>query len=170
MLKLIGSVCVIVGFAMLGAQKVSGLSAHAALLRQLQEALSSIRSEILFSLTPVPVLLERLGARQDAVGQLFQSCAGRMKELGDRAFADLWEECVELELGQALKQEEFRVVAGLGAVLGRYDAQEQAGAMDHALDRLEQFSLRAEEERSRSGRVYGTVSVLCGVAAVIILI
>ena len=55
-------------------------------------------------------------------------------------------------------------------MLGRYEADSQRQALEHARQALEREELRAEEERRRLGRVYQALGLSGGAFLVILLL
>ena len=58
----------------------------------------------------------------------------------------------------------------LGEVLGRYEADSQRQALEHARQALEREEQRAQEERRRLGRVYQALGLSGGAFLVILLL
>lgn len=87
-----------------------------------------------------------------AGGRLFQRCAEGCARLEQVPFGESWRQAVdELEL---LSLDGRAALLPLGEVLGRYEADSQRQAMEHARQALEREEQRAQEERRRLGRVY----------------
>lgn len=171
MLKWIGIILVIGGAAAVGIRAVGQLSTRVRLIRQLIGDLGYMRSEISFNLTPMPELVERLEERSAREGKSFyQTLRTGLARLGDDSFADIWKAAVTSALGPHLKNEELTVLISIGGVLGRYDSEEQVRSIEYACERLQTYLKSAETERSEQGKVYGAVSVLSGIAAIVILI
>lgn len=171
MLKIIGALLVAGGATAMGLISVSGLTARVKLLSRLVEALGYMRGEISFNLTPLPDIIQSLSAKTgEADKNFFWVCQRGLKKLGDKPFPEIWRESIDSTLGHLLKEEELITFAALGDVLGRYDSEEQVRSLEYAEKRLSLYLQIAETERAQQGKVYGAVSVLSGLAAIIILI
>ena len=169
MLKLLGALCLIVGAATPGFAAAARLRARVDCVRAFSEALELMERELSFRLTPMPVLLEKLASgAAPPVDHFFLLCARGLGELGTRSMAQIWRGSLETA-GLPLGTEERQVLRGLGEVVGRYDGEGQREALALARVRLDQCLARAEEERSRLGRVYSTLGLAAGSLLVILL-
>lgn len=171
MLKVLGGVLVTVGSSMIGFYSAAGLYSHIKVLSCIIHTLRYMKSEISFTLTPIPDLMEHLAIREKgAVGEFFSRCNSALTALGTKSFGEIWSECVDGTLKDVLKEDEIQTFKSLGELLGRYDSEEQAIGIDRETERFVFYLQRAEQEKARLGKLYGAMGVLCGIAVVIILI
>ena len=104
---------------------------------------------------------------QPAAG-FFQRCAEGCARLDQVPFGESWRQAVdELEL---LSPDGRAALLPLGEVLGRYEADSQRQALEHARQALEREEQRAQEERRRLGRVYQALGLSGGAFLVILLL
>ena len=104
---------------------------------------------------------------QPAAG-FFQRCAEGCARLDQVPFGESWRQAVdELEL---LSLDSRAALLPLGEVLGRYEADSQRQALEHARQALEREEQRAQEERRRLGRVYQALGLSGGAFLVILLL
>ena len=170
MLKLLGAVFLLVGGGGLGLGAIRKLEGRVTALRALVEALELMERELGFRLTPMRELLEGTARRVgEPVAGFLAACARGLDELGERPLSELWAE----EAGErltALRPRDLEAVLSMGAVLGRYDAEGQRGAIAASREELAGFLAAAAEERRKQGRVYGALGLTAGAFLVILLI
>lgn len=170
MLKVIGTVMVMVGAVGLGWKAVGRLEERTKALRGLQGAAAYLEEELAFRFTPLPKLFAHLSkTRKGAVGRFFENVGERMERGEDISLRESWRLAAADELA-VLKAEERQAVEELGEVLGQYDAQTQAKALKLAGERLAGFYMEAQEERQRLGKVYLALGVAGGLVTVLALI
>jgi stage III sporulation protein AB len=172
MLRIIGSVCILLGCSAAGILAGKRLADHEKALGDLLAALTLIESEIVSRLTPIPeaIRIAYQCARADHPCRKFLGeCLEKLEKSGPQEFASVWRNAADETLG-ILPSEERQVLAELSGSLGRYDAEEQAAAIGSVRFRIERFRAAAERERERSAKIYRTLGVTVGIAAVIVLI
>lgn len=171
MLKLIGVCCLLGGGASLGICWSTRLHTKVVILREVISALRQMERELAFSLTSMPDLMEKLCENtHQPVQELFLWCAQGLERLGEVSFGRIWSQGVCNCLGTILDTQAQKTLCVLGAVLGRYDRQEQCRALEVAVADLEGCLHQAEGEWHRLGRVYTTLGVGAGGMLVLLLI
>lgn len=164
--KWIGAMLVIAGCGAVGFSVASNHRKTEAGLRQLQEALSYMESELSFRLTPLPELCRRAGfSQKNGVGQTFRQLARELdSQISPDVEACMHEVLCRVELPKEV-QEGFRK---LGTSLGRFDLEGQVKGLkqvqDYCRRELEIMS-QNREERLRSYQTLG----LCAGASLAIL-
>lgn len=170
MLKLLGSVLLAGGAATLGFSAAAQLERRVRALRTLLGALEVMEREVSFRLTPMPELLSSLAERTPCpVGSFFSHCWSGLEHLGEKRLEEIWDEALEA-VPMDLDVEERQVLHELGGVLGRYDGEGQREALALARVQLGGCLVRASEERTRLGRVYGALGLAAGMFLVILLL
>ena len=170
MLRLAGALLLVGGAAFLGFSAAAGLGRRVRSLRSLLGALELMEREIAFRLTPMPDLLDALSARTPPpLSAFFARCRDGLGALGEKDLGQLWREGLE-EAPMGLADEELALLAELGEVLGRYDGEGQRAALERTRLALEETLRRAEEDKSRQGRMYGVLGLTAGAFLVIMLI
>ncbi|MBQ9979500.1 MAG: stage III sporulation protein AB [Oscillospiraceae bacterium] len=171
MLSVIGAGLLICGTSAWGFSAVLRLKKRTQILAALISALELLESELTFKLAALPELMETLSkTAPPAVRGLFVRCAAQMPRLGNCSFRRIWNECISNSPELLLKEDERECLEELGTVLGRYELSQQRRVLHYTRSRLYTFLDRAENERSRQSRLYGTLGVASGVMAVLILI
>ncbi|MDR1157329.1 MAG: stage III sporulation protein AB [Oscillospiraceae bacterium] len=169
-MRWIGAILVAGGASAISLAAVQNLGARVRLLAALTDALELMRAELQFNLTPLPALMEVLADRAPTPARaFFARCARLMTLLGEHSFQALWNKALTETEGAWLPPER-ELMATLGGLLGRYDAEAQGRAVSYVRERMEALRRCAEEKRIRQSRVYGALGLASGLAVVIILL
>ena len=169
MWKLVGAVLVAAGSGWLGLSAAAGLTRRLRAVQSMIVGLELMERELWERGAALPELMAALARRcsQPAAG-FFQRCAEGSARLEQVPFGESWRQAVdELEL---LSLDGRAALLPLGEVLGRYEADSQRQAMEHARQALEREEQRAQEERRRLGRVYQALGLSGGAFLVILLL
>ena len=170
MLRLVGALLLLLSGGLLGLGAAGQLGEHVRCLQALDGALERMERELAFRLTPMPELLSRLArSTPDPAGALFAQCLAGFDRLEEEGLAGLWRQAVQAAK-LPLEREELDLLIGLGEVLGRYDGAGQQEAVAAVRLELLPYLRRAEEERTRLGRVYGTLGLTAGAFLVLLLV
>lgn len=168
MLKLLGATLLAVGGGLMGFRSASLLRDRVRALGELQSGLLLLEQELELNQPPLPQLMEGLELRtQGAATQLFGGCAQALRQLDREPFFAAWSRLVMEQ--EKLQQEEKELLIPLGQTLGRYEGAEQSRAVANLRRTLEQVLVRAEEEKSRLGRMYQSLGVAGGIFVAILL-
>ena len=168
MFKVVGAVMVITACALWGSLKAGELREHDALLLALLSALETMRAEITSRLTPMPEIAERLARTgPEQTRPFFSLLDGRLCELGDREFSEIWSECVS---ALYLPRDEEGVLRDLGRVLGRYGPAEQGAALELCMEALSAAQKEAHAEARSGSRLWTGVSLTAGMLLAVMLI
>jgi stage III sporulation protein AB len=138
-------------------------------LRETAAALEAMRRVLIARLEPLDGMLD--AAIQGTRGrpkELFQFCRVGLEELDGSPFQPLWTAALESACLR-LEEEDLAVLRPLGGVLGRYDMERQADALEQTVQQLERQLVEATDQRRRLGKVYGTMGVSAGLFLAIIL-
>lgn len=138
-------------------------------LTALTAALEIMRSEIYTRFTPLMELVGTLSAdAPEPARGFFRNLDSALPELGELGFAEIWQGAVEAE--SALSADDKTFLSPLGLQLGRYEAGEQAAAIDHVLARLERNLSEAKEQLNSKGTVFTGLGIASGLLLAVILI
>lgn len=115
---------------------------------------------------PLPELFSVLARQEEgAAGALCRGVADRLPELGRVSFEEIWRDGIAF-----LPPEERHILAGVGAVLGRYGAEQQLPALESCSRDMEMVLDKARARASELGRVYIGLCTGGGVLAAVLLI
>ena len=171
MLKIIGAILIVGAASVIGLSASAKLSAQHRVLSAFARVLNIMNSEICQLLTPLDELLSKLsGIAPAPLDTFFKDCLSAMEKSRDTPFGIIWAKTVARATYLNLRPAERQVVSELGAILGRYSADEQSRAIAHAVRTIEAAATAAEAECSRLGRLYGRLGIICGIAIVIVFI
>lgn len=169
MWKLVGAVLVAAGSGWLGLSAAAGLTKRLRAVQSMIVGLELMERELWERGAALPELMAALARRcSQPAADFFQRCAEGCTRLDQVPFGKSWRQAVdELEL---LSQDGRAALLPLGEVLGRYEADSQRQALEHARQALEREEQRAQEERRRLGRVYQALGLSGGAFLVILLL
>ena len=171
MLKIIGALLICGGAAAIGLSASSRLSLRIRVLNAFINVLDTMHSEISFLLTPVDELLKKCEKiAPEPVNHLFADCSEGFSKRTDTPFAIVWAKTIHQAAYLELNNSEKQLLIDMGAAIGRYDAQEQVQMIAHTRRALEGRLRAAEKEKLRTGKLYRSLGIACGVALVIVFI
>lgn len=138
-------------------------------LRELRSALRSLETEVVYGRTPLELACRKLGGNAlGAGGLLFAATATRLAASGSAAVA--WQEALDEVAGSlALDQEDLRILASLGSLLGQSDHVDQAAHLTMVREMLADREREAAEEARTNGRLWSYLGALAGLAFVILV-
>lgn len=169
-MKLIGAVLVIFACASVGLTRISYAKARIDLLASLSQALSLMKSELNFNLTPLPRLAVYMTAQsRGAVERFFSSLSAELDALGEREFSLLWAASADSELS-ALKKDELEEFKALGRVLGRAELSVQLSALERCMTSFEAVLADARAEYPQQRRLAIGLSAASGLMLVIMFL
>lgn len=171
LLKTIGAILVIGAAAAVGLSVRGRLSKRVRILQDIVTALDLIHSEIACMCTPLDELLDKLcSAVQTPLRLFFCDCCDGHAKRPDLPVAMIWSRAVrDAEYLELLPQEE-QALLDVGNAIGRYEAEEELRVLSHARRTMEGYLKTAEEMRTRLGKLYGSLSLMSGIAVVIMLL
>lgn len=139
-------------------------------IRQLENLILYIETEILYGATPLTLIMERVALREKGpLADIFHQIAERMNERGP-AFRVIWEE--EMRKGWPktyLQKEELKIMLQLGASLGISDRTDQQNHLRLALTHLKEEESKAQEEQAKYEKLSRTLGFLIGLFIVILM-
>lgn len=171
LIKLIGTVLIMSATISCGAAGVARLRHRVRCIEAIIAALSMMESEICVRLTPMREVLYMLSQEgpEPSQGLFFRAAAG-MEKLGSVPFSDIWGGAVQESSELELRRDERETLWELGLSLGKYDVESQEENISRIKRRMENFLLRAEDEKRRDTKVKAFFGLAAGLFAVIILI
>lgn len=170
MLKLLGAALVIGGGAWVGLNAAGELRRRAKALDAWRDALELMANELAFRLPAMPELTERLSrSARPPAGEVFKELQTGLTRLGEAPFEELWREALTAHPG-GLDGEELDILKALGAVLGRYDWEDQCRSLKSARLALAERAERVREELRRKGKAYAATGVALGAFVTILLL
>lgn len=140
-------------------------------LRALVLAVSVVRSEVAFAVSPLPGALARAGrAAGGEVGALLAAAAAGLAR-GDHNPEAAWRAAVRARRRRlCLGDEDLVPMDELAQSLGRSDREDQTLHLERAAARLAALADRLEPEADRASRLMRALGLLGGLAAAILVL
>jgi stage III sporulation protein AB len=138
-------------------------------LREIRSALRALETEVVYGRTPLELACQRLTRRELGAGALLFAETGlRLAASGSARAA--WLGALDAVSGRlALDDEDRRVLASLGSLLGQSDAADQAAHLGMVREMLAEREQGAAEEARRNGRLWGYLGALAGLGLVLLV-
>lgn len=114
--------------------------------------------------TPLPTLFRSLSDRTEGIASELCRRAAAAREAEDGPFAGAWDYACA-----CLAPRERGILLPLGQILGRYGAEEQAGAMETVLEELRRYGAGLRERQRDKSRLWLGLSMACGLLAAVLL-
>ena len=164
MLKMLGAACVIFSASAVGFGFSGNVRRQCAQLTALIEALTYLKSEMLYRRTPLPQALGMLAehSADAAVGGLLAKAAKKLEESCTLSVHAAFRAALGMADGQAL--------LSLSLSLGQLDLDGQERALELASERLSAQLRLLEQGRSARCRSYATIGICAGMALAVILL
>lgn len=170
MLKPLGALLLALGGLALGLSIAEERRRRVRVLEHWSAALRAMAAELDFRLPTTEELLCRAAETAPAPvnAALLQSAEG-LTALGETPFEEIWRASLTLCV-PPLCGEDMDLLARLGGVLGRCDAQSQRAALEQTASALTRRGEHAREELTKNGRAFGTAGLSLGLFAAILLL
>ncbi len=171
LVKTLGSIIIIAGATLFGVSQKARLTCRKETLSMFISAFEIMHSEISCMCTSTEELIKRLcNVTSGRVLKFFISLSVLQKERNDLPFALIWNRNVKESDYLELSVQEMQTLSELGNSLGRYNAEETLSAILYTKRRFEGYLKCADDACVKLGKLYGNLSIISGIALVIILI
>lgn len=166
MLKIIGSVIIILTCAGLGFEKADEELQHLKQLEELKKLFVLIRSEISYSKAPFGKVFQKISKNaEDVFGDWMQMLADQLEERKNGTFQEVWEQAIEEYLEKSrLTKQELAELKQIGNSLGYLET------WDLYLEQLEITIRQTRKETASKQKLYRSMGVMGGLFLVIILL
>lgn len=172
MLKLIGSILVLLVSSYIGFQMASRCQERPRHLRQIISCLGSLRSHIIYACLPLhEAVAQCTNGTNGPVAVFFQNVAAMLEKNGSLTPQEIIKKILnEMQGTLMLKTPEIEVLHVLGGNLGVMNCREQEKYLLMVIDQLERFENEAIRLRDLNTKMYRYLGVCGGLAIVIILV
>lgn len=168
MIRILGAGCIVLGSASFGFAMAAGSRREEDQLRLLVRSLEFMSCELSYRLTPLPTLCREASALGRGPVSTFFLDLARLLEQQTSPDA---QSCVRTILeGNEISGELRRLLAELGATLGRFDLPGQLRGLDAAIRSAEESLRRVREGAPERRRSYQTLGLCAGAALAILLL
>jgi stage III sporulation protein AB len=170
-LKLIGIAIVIFSATMIGFQAAKVYAHRPKEIRRLIIGLKLLETEILYSLTALPLALDHVAKRiPKETGHIFSTASTYLAQYDGLSTEDCWEMAIEKTWKKtAMRNEEKEILIHLGKVLGKSDKLDQKKHIQLAAMNLQAEEEAAREEQKKYEKLCKSLGFLSGILAVILL-
>lgn len=172
MLKLIGSLIVIISASLIGFSYATIYSQRVKHIRDIQYALNMLESEIIYTATPLIEALYSIASKSsENVAKLFTKMAELLKDKRiDSVFGAFDEAYKQTKSELFFEKEEVDIIASFMQSLGNSDIEGQKKNFNITIKKLEGFEKKADEMKAKNEKLFRYLGVCSGVLIVIILI
>lgn len=166
---MLGSMLIVVSLGTAGLTIARNYSVQTHQIRCLRSALTLLETEMVYGSTPLPDALESVGRRlEPPVAELFFAARRLIKSRKGYTAGEAWDMAIrEVRPRTVLDGELWEILKRFGHGLGLSDKGEQQKNFRLALELLQREEIKAEEERSRNGKLWRYAGFMVG--AVIVL-
>lgn len=172
MLKLVGSVLIVAASLGFACSIRRELADHLKLLYEIRRLFVDIANEARYSMQPVEVLLGCfIKTKDERLTAVCREIADNLLEKREGAGEEVWRKVFTTnrrELG--LKEDEAEVIENAGNAFFGKSMEENQKHLSLYLERLDFMIGNQRREQKEKQRVYQTVSVMCGLMLIILLI
>lgn len=172
MLKILGSVLVIVASVGIAYSVRIEMSEHLRLLYELRKLLVNISYAAFETRQPVEILLGCfVETKDERLNALCKEIAKRLIEKKEGTGEDVWRNTfLVYREDLQLTSDEMEVIESAGSAFFGKSIEENKRHLSVALERLDFIIEAMRNERKEKQKVYGTLSVMCGLMIVILLV
>lgn len=169
MFKIFGSLLVILSCSGIGFYIAQGFVNRTKEIRQLQNIVSYIETEIIYGHTPLLNIVQSITEREKgSIHHIFVALTESVKQ-NEKSFSLCWQEAfAALGKSTSLKTPELRVMQQLGSILGQSDRESQQKHLRIAFTHLQTEEQDAHDLQKRYEKLSRTLGVLTGLLFVIL--
>lgn len=170
MLKLLGSIVVILTGGLAGMTIARSYSLRPVELRCLQSALQMLETEITYAATPLAEALGLVAARADKrVAPLFEQTRAELLSMSGCTAGEAWENALrKFYPTSALLTCDFSILRSLGSALGISDSRDQSKHLRLAMEQIGMEISRAENNAFRHVKLWNYLGFLGGLVIVLL--
>lgn len=172
MLKLAGTILLMMGCIGLGINRVADEKRRIRELREIRRIILRIQSEMVYGKRTLPEICLLLSQyMEEPYSQAFCDIFQNMEKNDGSVLNTIWKEYMEACMkGMPLKEEEKAVLIRLPEHLGILDENIQAANIGQSLDVIEERIRRSETEYESKSKVILSISIMAGLFLIIILL
>ncbi len=169
MLKLWGSLMILLGCGYWGWSKGDKLQEKVALTGEFIHTLYYVKREITQKHREVPVLLKKIAKRDKGlIGKYFQSLWLTLSSDGESSFREKWTDIYQEDF--ALPEDLLHILSPLEDCLGQFSACSQGETLDSIIKELQALQEKQEAETRNMLRVYRALGITVGLFLVILFL
>lgn len=156
MLKLIGSILVVISCGILGMELGKNFARRTEELRQMQYAFQALETEIAYGATPLPQAMQMVaGQTNGPVSEVFLSTVAELAKGEGQTAGEAWEGALKLkEEKMLLNHSDLAILRQFGQGLGASDREDQMKRLKMLRMQLEGREQLAETDRQKFQKVW----------------
>jgi len=141
-------------------------------LQELKKALAILKSEIVFSMTPLPEAFANIGARiRKPVADIFFEFAKRLADNRRAPIEEIWQGCIASHASKTyLNKEDISALISFGRTLGYLDRDMQASGIMITIGYIDTAVAALSTTRAKNQKLFASLGVFAGLVTVIILL
>ncbi len=172
MLKIIGSVVVMLAGGLIGTTVARSYERRPRELRELRSGLQLLETEIIYGATPLPDALDRVAQScRGNIGYLFGYASKRLYSGEGFTAAEAWESALgSLSQMTSLNSDDLAVLQRLGSFLGVSDQGDQEKHMRLIAKQMTHQIEKAENDARVNVKLWRYLGISCAVVIVMILV
>lgn len=170
LLKVIGSLFIIIAGTALGFRIAARYNERPHQIRQLISCLASLKAYIAYAALPLPdALLACTSGSKGVIAEFFCKTADILIKSGWLTPKEAMEMAAQETEGLVLAKSELELLSVFGANLGSLDRIEQEKYLSLILEQLQQLELEAAQLGAKNSKMYQYLGI-CGSLAIVILL
>lgn len=172
MIKIIGSILVIVSTSFLGYFFGELFKKRTRELKELERAIGILKNEIVYAYTPLPYALEKIGLRLvDPIKSLFLSIAKNLQEnVSDGVYEAFYSNTNLYKKNLSLNKEDINILLNLSKSLGEWDIESQKNIFLATEERIKKQIEESEILIRKNLKMYRYLGFSIGAIIVIMFI
>lgn len=136
-------------------------------LKEFKNALNIFKTKIRYTYAPLPEIFTEISENMNSnISRVFENAAKKMEICNA---GEAWSLALKLE-DLSIDDEDKVVLKSLSKLLGKTDLEGQLSQIEMTSDFLDKQIRKAENQRTKSEKMYRTLGMIIGMAIVIILI
>ena len=141
-------------------------------LQELKKALAILKSEIVFSMTPLPEAFVNIGERiRRPISDIFLAFANRLADSRREPIEELWQSCITAYASRTyLNQEDISALVSFGHTLGYLDRDMQTSGIMITIGYIDTAVAALATTRAKNQKLFLSLGVFAGLVTVIILL
>lgn len=170
MLKLIGMILILSGAGGCGASLIRTMNLHLEQLLKVRDIFLKLQSGITYQKLPYPQLLRKTAlSTNDLFAEILTEISSEMEKNRQSDAAVLWSEALEKRKEQLfLKEDEKMLLLALAKNL--VGESQNTKACEIYFLQLEDKIMQSVKEKKEKQKLYETVSILCGLFLIVLLL
>ncbi|SFE30905.1 stage III sporulation protein SpoIIIAB [Alteribacillus iranensis] len=166
-----GAIFILTACTWTGFEVAKKLTERPRQLRQLKVALQSFEAEIMYGMSPLAEVSEKISKQlPDPVAHLFRYFSSQLKK-GECEASEAWNQSLDKTWPRtAMGPQEKEVLKQFGMTMGKHEKMQQQKHIRLALVHLEKEEQEAKEKKMKYEKIAKTMGFLTGLLLIIILI